>query len=194
MVSHRQAHRIAGWMFAALLAPMGAAAAGEPPVYIGAAKCKMCHIKEYNAWAESRMAKSFELLAPNVAKELKQARGLDPKKDYRAEASCLACHTTGFGKPGGFVDLAKTPHLTGVQCETCHGPGGTYTQKKYMSMENKSYKRAELVKVGLTAEITKNLCLTCHNTLNPFAPDEEFDFEARVKKGVHPIFPLKYPH
>jgi hypothetical protein len=184
--------RHAALVLAALCSVAGAA---ETPVYVGAAKCKMCHLKEYNAWAGSRMAKSFELLTPGVAAELKTARGVDPKKDYRADASCLACHTTGYGKPGGFVDMAKTPHLAGVQCEVCHGPGGTYIQKKYMSLENKEYKRAELVKVGLTANIDKATCLACHNALNPFHPrDEEFDFDARMRKGVHPILPLKYQH
>jgi len=178
-----------------LLALLGTAGAAESPVYVGAQKCKMCHLKEYNAWAESRMAKSFELLAPGVAAELKTARDLDPKKDFRADARCLACHTTGYGKPGGFVDLTKTPNLAGVQCEVCHGPGGTYTQKQYMSVQNREYKRADLVRVGLTAQITKETCVTCHNSVNPFAPkDEEFDFEARKRQGVHPITPLKYQH
>ncbi len=37
-------------------------------------------------------------------------------------ASCLSCHTVGFGLPTGFTNLTKTPKLGGVQCENCHGP------------------------------------------------------------------------
>lgn len=191
MVDRGMFHRAAF----ALLALLGTAGAAGSPVYVGAQKCKMCHLKEYSAWAASRMAKSFELLAPGVAGELKAARGFDPKKDYRADPRCLSCHTTGYGKPGGFVDVVKTPNLTGVQCEVCHGPGGTYTQKRFMSLQNREYKRADLVQAGLTAEITKATCVTCHNSVNPFAPQgDEFDFDARMRQGVHPITPLKYQH
>ena len=163
--------------------------------YIGAKKCKMCHLKEYNSWAETKMAKSFENLKPGVGADTKKAHNLDPAKDYTADATCVACHTTGFGKPGGFVDLAKTPDLVGVQCEVCHGPGGTYTLKEHMSLQNKEYKRATLVAVGLTDKITKDTCVTCHNSKSPFVgKDYVFDFEARKTQGTHEKFPLKYQH
>jgi hypothetical protein len=67
------------------------------------------------------MAKSFDLLKPGVAAEAKTAHNLEPNKDYTADAECLSCHTTGYGQPGGFVSVAETPKLVGVQCEVCHG-------------------------------------------------------------------------
>jgi hypothetical protein len=43
-------------------------------------------------------------------------------KGGQTNRSCLVCHTVGDGLPTGFVSLAKTPKLAGVQCENCHGP------------------------------------------------------------------------
>ena len=51
---------------ALILGGAGTQAQAEEHAYIGAKKCKMCHLKEYNSWAETKMAKSFELLKPGV--------------------------------------------------------------------------------------------------------------------------------
>ncbi|HEX7579139.1 MAG TPA: cytochrome c family protein, partial [Thermoanaerobaculia bacterium] len=144
------------------------------------------------SWAETKMAKSFALLSPGVSADAKKKAKLDPDKNYNVDPVCLACHTTGYGKPGGFVSLASTPELAGVQCEMCHGPGGTYTQKEHMSLTNKEYKKADLVKLGLVGEISKSQCETCHNPKSPFFKD--FKFEERKAKGTHEKFPLKYKH
>lgn len=163
--------------------------------YIGAKKCKICHLKEFNAWSATKMANAFELLKPGAAADKKTAAKLDPNKDYTKDATCLGCHTTGYGKTGGFVDVATTPDLVGVQCEICHGPGGTYTQKEYMSIGNKEFKRADIVAVGFNGQITKDTCLGCHNNKSPFVgKDYVFDFEARKSQGTHEKFPLKYTH
>jgi RecJ-like exonuclease len=76
--------------------------------YVGAAKCKMCHIKEYKSWEATKMAKSFSVLKPEEQK--------DPK--------CNVCHTTG--------KLADGTMLEGVQCESCHGAGADYKAKEVM--------------------------------------------------------------
>ena len=174
---------------------MSARAGAEGHSNVGARKCKACHLKEYNSWAETKMAKSFDDLRPGDRVEAKTKAKLDPNKDYTTDATCLACHTTGYGKPGGFVDMATTPDLAGVQCEMCHGPGGTFIQKEHMSLQNKEYKKAELVKVGLVGQITKAQCEGCHNAKSPFVgKDYVFDFEKRKKDGTHEKFPLKYVH
>lgn len=174
-----------------------AAAAGQEAKheYVGTKNCKKCHIKEWKSWSETKMAKTFETLKPGVAAEAKTKAGLDPNKDYTTDATCLPCHTTGYGKPGGFVDVATTPELMGVGCETCHGPGGTYTQDQYMSLKNKEYKKAEVVAVGLVDQVSERQCIACHNTDSPFVGDDYvFDFATRKDEGVHEQFPLKYPH
>jgi hypothetical protein len=43
---------------------------------------------------------------------------------------CYYCHTTGYGKPGGFISPQKTPHLKNAGCEVCHGPGELHVKTK----------------------------------------------------------------
>jgi len=167
----------------------------EEHAYVGNKKCKMCHMKEHKSWATTKMANAYEQLKPGERAEAKKAAGLDPAKDYTKDGTCLACHTTGYGKTGGFVDIETTPNLAGVGCEMCHGPGGTYVKNEYMSLKNKEYKKTDVVAVGMVDTITKAQCLGCHNTDSPFVNDDYiFDFDANQDKGTHEKFPLKYPH
>jgi hypothetical protein len=186
------------WMLVAIgitVAPLLFAADGEHS-YTGSKKCKICHMKEYKSWAETKMAQSFDVLKPGVRTEEKKGAGLDPNKDYTTDPECLICHTTGYGKTGGFVDAATTPDHVGVGCEMCHGAGGTYVQKPYMTLQNKEYKKEELVAVGMVAAIGAENCTSvCHNTKSPFVGDDfVFDFESQRHKGTHEKFPLKYEH
>ncbi len=176
----------------ASLLTMGVVASAEEFAYLGSDKCKKCHFKQYKSWAETKMAKSFELLQPGVAAEAKQAAGLQADQDYTQDAECLACHTTGYGKPGGFVDLATTPKLVGVGCETCHGPGGSYVADDKMSTKNKNYKKADLVALGMVSPPTEAECRVCHNDKSPFY--RAFEFEARKDEGTHEHIALKYEH
>jgi hypothetical protein len=163
--------------------------------FVGTKKCKGCHLKEWKSWSATRMAGTFEVLEAGERAKEKLAAGLDPKKDYTKDKACLPCHVTGYGKPGGFVDLETTPDLAGVGCEMCHGPGGTYTGEGHMTLKNKEYKRADLVKLGLVGEITEAECRGCHNSDSPFVGDDYvFDFKSRKADGTHEKFPLKYQH
>ena len=163
--------------------------------FIGAAKCKKCHLKQYRSWEETKMAKTFETLKPGVAAEAKTAAGLDPDKDYTRDAECVGCHTTGYGLPTGFVDIDTTPELAGVGCEMCHGAGGTYIQDEYKSLKNKEYVKSEIVAVGLVDTVSEEQCVSCHNSDSPFVDDDfVFDFAANKEKGTHEHFPLKYKH
>ncbi len=163
--------------------------------YVGSKNCKKCHIKEYKSWAETKMAQSFEVLKPGVRAEQKTGAGLDPEKDYTADATCLPCHTTGYGKTGGFVDAETTPNHLGTGCEMCHGAGGTYTQKQHMSLQNKEYKKADIVAVGMVDTVSMEQCAACHNQESPFVGEGYvFDFEARKEEGTHENYPLKYQH
>jgi hypothetical protein len=177
---------------ALLTSPVTPAAEHE---FVGSKKCKMCHLKEYKSWEATMMARSFDNLKPGERVEAKKAAGLDPQKDYTQDATCVACHSTGYGKPGGFVDLATTPDLAGVGCESCHGAGGTYIKEGYMTLKNKEYKKAELVAVGLVATVGAAQCEGCHNADSPFVADDfVFDFAASKGKDTHEVVPLKYPH
>ena len=188
----RRTHVVLAIAFALLAV---ASPATADPSYVGAKKCRPCHFKQYTTWEKTRMAQSFELLKPGVRAPEKKAAGLDPAKDYTTDATCLACHTTGYMKPGGFKSLAATPDLVGVQCESCHGPGSEYLAKDKMSLENREYKRADLVAAGLVVPNAETCTSACHNTKSPFFKHgEAFDFAKRKQEGTHEHVPLKFPH
>jgi len=183
-----------GLAIAALLVCIGPASAAQPS-YVGAKKCRACHLKQYTTWEKTTMATSFQVLKAGVKASEKKAAGLDPAADYTADAKCLACHTTGYLQPGGFKSLAATPDLVGVQCESCHGPGSEYLAKDKMSLENREYKRADLVAAGLVVPNAETCTSACHNTKSPFFKHgEAFDFAKRKQEGTHEHVPLKFPH
>lgn len=159
--------------------------------YVGSEKCGSCHEKEYASWRATRMAKAFELLKPGVAADRKRRHRLDPTKDYTRDPECLSCHTTGYRKPGGFVDEASTPGLAGVGCEVCHGPGEEYT-RRMASEGGRELSPAEKVAAGLVVEVSRERCLGCHNPKSPTVSRvgarqfmKDFQFEEQVAKGVH---------
>lgn len=163
--------------------------------YVGAKKCKACHIKQYKSWKKTTMAQSFENLKPGVKAEAKKKAGVDPDKDYTADAGCLKCHTTGYGEPGGFTSIEETPKLAGVQCESCHGPGSEY---RGIMKKNKKYKHSEVKEAGLLMPSeNEKLCMECHGGESPFNekvdPKYAFDFKERLEKS-HEHFPMKYEH
>jgi hypothetical protein len=159
--------------------------------YVGGHKCRVCHLPQFKSWQGTRMAKAFELLKPGVSAEAKKAQNLDPDKDYTSDPKCVECHVTGYGQPGGFVSLAETPKLVGVQCEVCHGPGGGYLKPELMSLKNKEYKRSDLVAADMVIP-SEETCQGCHNNKSPFF--KPFDYETRKREGTHKHIPLKYKH
>ena len=172
--------------------------AEEKATYVGDKKCMKCHSKQVLSWKKTGLAKAMDSLEPTAEaddKELFEAKkksGLDPAKDYTTDATCPACHTTGYGQEGGYPEkvtddnskLAKA--MGAISCEACHGPGSLYL--KYKTDKRKEDKAAtftveELKKYGLV-EPTETSCKTCHNEDNPTNALEEFKFE-EAKKGVH---------
>ena len=130
-----------------------------------------------------------------AAAAAKKKANLDPQKDYTHDEKCLGCHTTGYGKPGGFVSLEKTPDLVGVQCESCHGPGSEYLKEGAMTLKNKEYKRADLLKLGLVAISAETCTGQCHNTKSPFVgKDYVFNYEQRRAQGTHEHAALRFQH
>lgn len=168
------------------LMPMAAVAQ-----YTGVTKCRPCHLAQAKSWEQTKMSKAFELLKPGVAADIKRSHNIDPGKDYTHDPNCIGCHVTGFGQPGGFVSVEQTPNLTGVQCEACHGAGAGYLKPNLMSLQNKEYKRSDLVAAGLKIA-TAETCKQCHNKKSPFY--KPFDYETRVREGTHAHQALKYKH
>ena len=145
------------------------------------------------------MAKAFESLKPGQAVEAKTKAKLDLAKDYTKDPSCVACHVTGYGQPGGYPEVVAGKEFTaaekaraalneGVGCESCHGPG---SQASAYKKDHKEYKWADVAKLGMIKP-SEAVCTACHNKKSPTFTT--FDFEARKKEGAHDYFPMKAAH
>lgn len=169
-----------------LLFPL-VAMAEEQPSYIGIENCKICHMPHYDSWVTTRMSKAYELLKPGVRADVKTKAGLKPQKDYTKDPECLACHVTGYGKPGGFISIEQTPGMANIQCEMCHGPGSIYAEM--MLKKRGTFTRQDYIeKGGMTMPSPEtNVCTNqCHNDNSPFvASGFVFDFENRKAMGTH---------
>jgi len=73
----------------------------------GNARCRECHAEDCHLWEDSAHARAWESL---------QSLGTE------VDPECQRCHTTGYGRPGGFVSIGRTPGPVNVGCESCHGP------------------------------------------------------------------------
>ncbi len=82
-------------------------------VYAKDQTCLTCHSKEHAIWLKTSHSQAYAALQ-------EVNKSFDPE--------CLVCHTTGFGKPGGFISEIDTPELKNVQCEMCHGARLEHTQ------------------------------------------------------------------
>ncbi|MDQ7086761.1 MAG: multiheme c-type cytochrome [Acidobacteriota bacterium] len=95
----------------ATLTAMDPSGEGGTGAYLGAGACAACHSAIVEDWSSSAHALALESLK-------REPNGMRP--------ACIACHVTGYGQVGGWVDQRTTPHLAGVGCEACHGPGASH--------------------------------------------------------------------
>src|SRR3974377_2388275 len=86
-------HRGLGVVCVLAVAALGHAAAADFS-YVGAKKCKACHLKEFKSWSETKMANAFELLKPGVSAQARTKAKLDPAKDYTTDSTCPPAHNT----------------------------------------------------------------------------------------------------
>ncbi|MEK6799076.1 MAG: cytochrome c family protein [Planctomycetota bacterium] len=184
---------------AAVAASVGVAVTGEGNfTYVGSDKCKKCHLASHKEWEKTKHGTALEALKPGQATERKTKAKLDPQKDYSTDATCVACHVVGMGKPGGYElpkdeeGAKKMKGLTGVGCENCHGPGSKYVELHEEIMKSKrKYKVDEMYAAGMT-KADVNTCKGCHNEKSPTVdPAIAFDFEKMKKDGVHATVELK---
>lgn len=125
--------------------------------YVGSDACKNCHPNEY---------KSFTLYAKKATSYKSIERAKKGLNDDELK-SCYSCHTTGYGKPGGFISPEKTPHLKNAGCEVCHGPGALHIKTK-----NKAY---------IKRKLSMKDCETCHTSERIKA----FRFKPLIHGGAH---------
>lgn len=125
--------------------------------YVGSKACQSCHDEQYASYtANSGMARSWS----GVAKML-------PKLSEAEKRDCYACHTQGYGKPGGFVSLEATPDMANLSCETCHGPGSLHSET------------GDPANIRRTPDI--EACRRCHNAERV----ENFKFKPVLYQGGH---------
>ncbi len=167
------------------------------PEYVGSNTCKKCHFKQHRYWKKTKKAHAIDTLRPTteaddkVLFDKKKAAKLDPAKDYSKDAKCLQCHTTGYGKPGGFPDDGSADedaqkNLGQVGCESCHGPGSLYVKHKTDAIakdKDAKFTFEKMAPLGLVHP-DKDTCATCHSGKGPTTPAEAFDFE-KMKTKVH---------
>ena len=123
---------------------------GHSP-YISADACYNCHEIEYDEWVQTPHSTAFNSL-------VRRERHYDPQ--------CMKCHVTGFGESGGFIDAENSPHMKGVQCESCHGPGRDHVESADGD--------------GMSP-VDEGTCLRCHD----HDRDPEFDYHEKISLIDH---------
>ncbi len=163
--------------FALMVLFAGSALMAQNFKYIGASKCKMCHMKpakgdQYNVWLKGLHAGAMKTLANEESKKIAAELGIaDPTTD----PACIKCHATVGSVDAKLVASAKMDE--GVSCESCHGPGSMYKGASIM-------KNRELaMQKGLVIP-TEEVCKTCHNEESPtYKP---FNYAEKAALIAHP--------
>jgi peroxiredoxin len=137
--------------------------------YVGSEACQSCHQAEFDIWQASPHGHAVQTLETAGKSE---------------DVDCLTCHTTAFGKPGGFPETAKVEDqrdLARVGCESCHGPGGEHI--------GISAKRVgTILSLGDKCDscVILKVCGSCHDQAND--PGFQFKVEERIDAQRHGSF------
>ncbi len=134
--------------------------------FVGSDRCQSCHTKEFETWQASPHAGAFATLEAS---------------DKANDAECLACHTTAFGRPGGFAieePLTTQADFARVGCESCHGPGGDHVGENARRV-------GTILSLGDKCDscVILKICGSCHDDAND--PGFEFEVEARIEAQRH---------
>ena len=118
--------------------------------YASSGACVNCHSAEFARWTLTSHAKSWHSLL---------------KRQATNNPECVACHTTGFGEPGGLGELIpkNIRKFKGVQCEECHGPMKGHPSNPEVH----------------STPVNEKSCLKCHDEAN--SPD--FDYATYLPKA-----------
>jgi hypothetical protein len=155
----------------------GSALMAQSFKYIGAEKCKMCHVKpatgeQYNVWLKGPHAGAMKTLATDASKKIATEKGIaDPTTD----AACIKCHSTVGSIDASLNASAKMDE--GVSCETCHGPGSMYKGASVMKNRELAMSKGMIIP-------DEALCKTCHNEQSPTY--KGFNYTEALAKIAHP--------
>ena len=118
--------------------------------YLGNDKCRRCHEQQYAHWAATPHAVAFATLE---------------KQQKATDETCVSCHVTGAGKPGGYAAGTTEPDLRNVGCESCHAVG---------TMHGRGEK---------AAPVTEATCTVCHT--GEWGAAKGWDFATYLAKVKH---------
>jgi hypothetical protein len=125
---------------------------GNDLKFVGSSNCKGCHALEYEQWKTTGHSHALDTLK-------KVGSDRDPE--------CVLCHVSGLEYEGGYFNEPKTPHLAGVGCENCHGPGSQHVLTAGQAVTTEP----------------KTTCIKCHT------PEQSMEFagheEEFMKKIMH---------
>ena len=126
--------------------------------YVGSDACQSCHAAEFTTWSKSPHAHSLASLAQG---------------NKTGEGECLTCHTTGYGRSGGFPENGDANahfDLARVGCESCHGPGSQHIAEDQP-------KRGTILSLGDKCDscVILQICGSCHDEAN----DSDFTFSVQ---------------
>ncbi|HJQ69891.1 MAG TPA: multiheme c-type cytochrome [Blastocatellia bacterium] len=123
---------------------------GAASEYATSASCSKCHLAQYVKWNASDHARATGALVSKPA-------------DF--DASCLACHASGY-RGGASAAAGQWAAMQNVQCEQCHGPG-----KNHIANPMKAYSKVDL----------RTACINCHTP----ETSPRFDLKAYWEKIAH---------
>jgi peroxiredoxin len=134
--------------------------------YVGSQACQSCHPGEFETWSKHPHANALASL---------EAKGAAAKPE------CLTCHTTAFGRPGGFPKDGKAAEhadLARVGCESCHGPGGDHVKPNAARV-------GTIVSLGDKCDscVILQICGSCHDQAND--PGFEFSVDKKIDAQKH---------
>lgn len=129
---------------------------GEP-AYVGSGTCASCHAAAHDWWTKTPHGRAYQTL-------------VDRHKEF--SLSCVGCHVTGYGQPGGAtVTWNLDRALVNVGCEQCHGPGGEHVDAPL------DRKRETILR-----ETPERVCVGCHNEEH----SDRFGYEAYRARLIAP--------
>lgn len=151
--------------------------------YVGSQRCADCHSSAWAVYEKTPHAHATEtLIHPPERSDVPRVH--DPE--------CISCHVTGWEPQkmvplkSGFVGMEKTPHLAGVGCENCHGPGSAHVLAEEgqtgLSEEDRNSLR---IAMRLPLAKAEQKCLECHDIDNSPAFQHEGAFDRYWKKIEH---------
>jgi hypothetical protein len=118
-------------------AAVGVEARADSP-FAGSAACRGCHTAQWEQWNATDHAGAWDTL-------VSAGRQLD--------LACFECHVTGAHHPEGPTHPNSVGALTGVGCESCHGPRAAHISAASVGAPLGS---------GVT-EVSLETCVQCHD-------------------------------